>query len=695
MQKQSYNRFMKLPSGQKKGWIAVWCLILVACLAFSYLTVLAARDASGFSRRAYLVDPGGKTTPLGPGQTLGQQFTAAGASAGSLKDLCMELVWDRGEPVPLEFRLIRDSDGAVLRQEELLADGTDFHAGTHVKAKARYACGVEINEEVSLISGESYTLELKNLDDKTPVRLAYNPSACTGSLTLDGEEIPGFLNIRLTRGTLYQPDSRMVAVLIAVTVVTVLLGTALVLFSRVRVQLLYLLLAVGFGAVMLFDLTPLYGFDIRFQFDSAYVVSDQMMGLGGVRELPSLTDPDQTSVFYQRRAGDDYSQYQFYRDQNVSANYTENRQGLARWKASPEEQELVLAEAWQGEVGEQLYLYIPHALGFTLARLLGLGFYPMLLLARIFAYALLVLTVYKAISRAPVGKHLLLLFGLLPTVMVQSLSISRDTTIFIMAFYLIGKVLQGAYGEKAPSVRDWICILGVSVLLAPCKMIYLPVSFLWLLIVYRRYILPGNLPWGKVLGGVVLASLPILIFFVATNLASIGSLSQAEKASITSDPSRTLSVILSDPGQAAYIFLNTVRTELGEYFLNALQLYNIDLGASHTVSLVFAGLLCLAVCESGTLEFRPLERGFLLLVFLGVFLLTALASMQWTSINSPVILGFQGRYLTPALPLLFLAAGNTRSVTVSEEFRARLVGLGCSILPAIVLMNMYLWTKVH
>ena len=141
------------------------------------------------------------------------------------------------------------------------------------------------------------------------------------------------------------------------------------------------------------------------------------------------------------------------------------------------------------------------------------------------------------------------------------------------------------------------------------------------------------------------------------------------------------------------VVLNTLREYLGMYFVNTLQLTDIDLGSSDTVGLILMGLLLIACLsqEEGRERLGKPERWFALAVAAAVFALTAVAALTWTEVGSYSIFGLQGRYLIPTLPLLALFAMNN-SVLRLKGSHATLVKAGCCLFPALYLMNIYLWT---
>lgn len=694
--------------------IAVWCIALVACVLFSALVMTSPEKITREYNRFECQDHDFRPYEIAPGGTLEQHFTALGQSVGEVSHLFLNVFRESSSQGSLTIRLYREKTGEVLA--EAAKEHADLPGCDNVKAAVQEAHTLSMadsaqrpaQEEIHTVlttpvmlgdggwyllkSGEEYRLEIINHSESDSVYLLGNAEVQSGKLLIDGEQQPGFLNLSWMRKSLYTP-SRLLLLMVLLTDATVLFGLALVLFTDVKTHVLYLVLAVGFGVVTLFDLTPLYGFDMKFQFDSTYVVSNQIMGLEGSVWESDPEDPEQGSLFYYRRACDDYSQYQFYQGNEVSANYTDMKAGLRKMFASEEEQELILAQTDLGFISTQLYMYIPQAIGFTIARLLELGMYPMLQLARLIVYAVFVTTMYFSIRRVPFGKQIFLVLALIPTVMVQMISLTRDAMIICMSFYIIAKAIQLAYASEKPKLWDWLQVLVVSILLAPCKMIYLPVSCLFLLILYRHYILPAGDKGKKIVLRLLLIGGAVMIVFVLTNLPMIESILFADTVSVYDSEAYSIPYMLANPLHTLYVFGNTIRTQLGAYLVNAVQLFDINLGCSDGITIIIFVLLALGCCcaDSEQYDLRKKERGFMLLIAIGVFLLTALASMRWTPITSNVIVGLQGRYLTPVLPLVCLACCSNRTVRVNEN-AALIVKAGCCIFPAISLMNMYLWT---
>ncbi len=316
----------------------------------------------------------------------------------------------------------------------------------------------------------------------------------------------------------------------------------------------------------------------------------------------------------------------------------------------------------------------------------------MLQLARIVTYGAFVLLTYLAIRQAPFGKRIFLILALTPMVLIQTVSITRDALLMGACFYLTAKALSMAYSEAVPSKGDWIETILLSMLLAPCKMIYLPAGFLWLLVIYRRYLRGQNPSRKRGLALAAAMAFPILLFFVLSNLGSIASVAAALPG-LAGEKAYSLAELLKNPGLSLYLLFNTLRDSLGSILANAISPFELQLGCSDGIVMVVLLLMLLELFqqEPGRSDVSRQERTFLFLVFLGVFLLAALASMQWTPGTSTVIQGLQGRYLTPVLPALCLSLFGFRLVKTHPR-GVLAVRLGCCLYPAVVSLNMYLWT---
>ncbi len=122
----------------------------------------------------------------------------------------------------------------------------------------------------------------------------------------------------------------------------------------------------------------------------------------------------------------------------------------------------------------QAVQYLPQALGILLARLIGMGFYPMLLMGRLFSVAAYTALAALAVRVATQGsKEIFGAAALLPMGLSLAGSFSADTMVLGMAFLFTALCFAGMAENKPVSLVRQAALLVLAALLAPAKAIYL------------------------------------------------------------------------------------------------------------------------------------------------------------------------------------------------------------------------------
>lgn len=136
-------------------------------------------------------------------------------------------------------------------------------------------------------------------------------------------------------------------------------------------------------------------------------------------------------------------------------------------------------------------LYLAPALGVLAARLLGLGFYGMLLAGRLANLALYIGLAGAAVRRMPFAGNMLFCVGLLPMCLQLAASFSPDALVLGLSFALFALALECADQNCPVSGRQAAGLVILSALLAPCKAIYLGLAALCFAIPAERFARPG------------------------------------------------------------------------------------------------------------------------------------------------------------------------------------------------------------
>ena len=135
-------------------------------------------------------------------------------------------------------------------------------------------------------------------------------------------------------------------------------------------------------------------------------------------------------------------------------------------------------------------LYLFSAAAVFLAYVFHLGFVPALMLGRtanLIVFALLAALTVKA---APFGRRVFAAAALLPMTLHLAASFSRDSLLLGLAFAFTALCMQAIFGCKDGTVlpvRLWLPLAVFGILLAPAKLVYLPLAALFLLIPNSRF----------------------------------------------------------------------------------------------------------------------------------------------------------------------------------------------------------------
>lgn len=336
-------------------------------------------------------------------------------------------------------------------------------------------------------------------------------------------------------------------------------------------------------------------------------------------------------------------------------------------------------------------LYVPQALGITLARLMGWNGLWLYYLARLFGLLFYLWVTYLAIRILPFGKRMLFFVACLPMCMQQAAVITYDTMILSFSFLMIAHVLYLAYEKEQMKIWDWIPSMICMAVLLPAKIVYVFLALLLLLIPGKKYAFPFGTWCGAgaaVLGGILASA-------AAKATKTVDILSRQDWTVPWGDePAYTLTYVLEKPLETIGVFWNSL-VELGKDYLGTMigryLCTYFDIRIDYWILWAFLAILILAsLREPGSqMIFKAWQRGLFVLIFAGTAAASCLSMLlAYTSIYSPVLQGVQGRYFLPALPVLLLALRGKRFVWREERDGILVWGMG--LLQILTLSTVFL-----
>ena len=317
--------------------------------------------------------------------------------------------------------------------------------------------------------------------------------------------------------------------------------------------------------------------------------------------------------------------------------------------------------------------YVPQALGFTLARVLGLNSIALLYLGRFLNLLLFAAVGTLTIKRLPFGRNVFFGVSILPMSLHLAASLSYDVVILAFTGYFTAVCLDLAYKAETVKVKDVAALAVVMAVMGPCKMVYGAIAGFCLLIPVKKF---GN--WGKwtVSAAAVLGS--FLAAMAVVNLRTVTMYTKESDSYVAwaEEAGYSFAELIHQPVRVLQLFYNTVAWQ-GESLYSGMlgeSLGNRDavLNTPYVVILLLtACLVILALKKPGEEIFMKIRDRlwiwFICLVIFAALMFSML--LAWTPKSSNMVQGVQGRYMLPLLPVFLFTLKNQRVVRTGTDDR--------------------------
>lgn len=418
---------------------------------------------------------------------------------------------------------------------------------------------------------------------------------------------------------------------------------------RTPLEHVFLVTILFFGLIYNVMLTPQMVPDEAKHIDMAYRYSNELLGYESLGDMKCLMRADDAAMEFTASPS--------------FGNYRNIYYGLF---SRVQDDTMVEAQVSSNIEGSFL-LYAPAVFGMTLARLLGWGTVPMLLVARYLNLVVFALLVYFGMKRLPFGKMTLFVLAILPVNVQQCTSFSHDAMVHGILFFYCCLCLQVIFsGERLTGQRMLLLFLSEFFLIYCKSGSYVPLCLLPFLIPSDCY---GSRR-RKTVGTAALMSIPVFLFLMKYVQMMTGIVTTTAATSVVSTGNGaeylsgyTVGYFLKDPLELVYMMVNTFLDKTGFYLESMIgyKLGWVEIETSMLVVLLFWFLLFLSVCDRSEdrIYIRKGQRIIMLFACLGCTGLILLGMLlQWTPVGHVSIEGVQGRYFLPFMPVLLAACKN-------------------------------------
>ena len=359
-------------------------------------------------------------------------------------------------------------------------------------------------------------------------------------------------------------------------------------------------------------------------------------------------------------------------DPSLAGGYSAPSEGYISYLCSLEQLSKIEFEKCVGPVSSlgfntlsyQAIGYLPMAFGLWLSRLLHLSFVATFLLGRLFNAVFFMALVYLGMSRLRVGKAVVIVFSLLPTVVFLSASYSYDP--WCIGWLLYG-FLRYISWHQHPSFkmsgREAVIVISAFALGCGPKAIYFPIFFILLFVPHSFFASKKQMNGYRT--AVVGISIAVLATFLAPFLYN-GPGSGDDRGGSDVNSTAQVSWILANPISYVYVIASFLKDYLSPASSSGYTDVIVYLSPASLRSFPLAALLIFAVVDNGGAThlysgWRYKVAAALLLVGTTALISTALY-ISFTPVAHYTVNGCTARYLLPIIAPILILGFNLKSV---------------------------------
>lgn len=294
-----------------------------------------------------------------------------------------------------------------------------------------------------------------------------------GVLTVDGDEVDGTASLLVTHRQIGGFLSRFYWVIAAGLIAVVALAVWLAQAKKLRLAPATAVLVVLFGLLYSAVLPPYAAPDEQYHINQSFTLACRWANVFSAEDWHMGHVPLSTSY---RRPND------------ANPLIQDEKTTVFTWQEAAENFFTTTDDAFDSHTAREEAqtdgnptMYLASAAAVFTGYLFHLGFVPTLFLGRLANLLLFAALAALAVHAAPFGKRILFAVALLPMSLHLAASFSRDGPILGLCLLFVGLCLKAAYGafkkeRLGPAIL--LPLAAVGLLLAPAKLVYLPLTAL-------------------------------------------------------------------------------------------------------------------------------------------------------------------------------------------------------------------------
>ena len=457
-------------------------------------------------------------------------------------------------------------------------------------------------------------------------------------MILNGEATELSIAYQLYDGTVSSLKYLFFAFIIAGVISTISLAIILQSKSKQKIMLSFVVLAFFIGSMYIFAMPPFSAPDEAKHIITSYAGSNRLLGKEVVDTNGSVVSDSDLGICY---ANEEYP---------TRSTYVEYLKGALGKKENVVNATISigtpLPSSWIG--------YFPQIIGVSFARIIGLNGEQVLVLGRMFALLWYCMIMGMAINIVPFKKIVFFVVGLMPMTIQQVASFNYDSVLFGFCFLLIAYILNLIFRKEYVSWKDVLAILLLAIGIGKIKYIYLPILILLTFIPKEKF--RGKNKKNKI---IAFGMLFLMIGLGYSQMTMLVHAAEIGKLRADGLYQYTIKYVFQNIGDTIIVAIRTLLNQISFYIesMIASPLGWVDVELPEIIIFAFIIVLLLSgLTDSEKYSFSKKEKGvcYITAIFISGLVMAALL-IAYTYIGSDIIMGIQGRYFIPILPLVLCA----------------------------------------
>lgn len=546
-------------------------------------------------------------------------------------------------PDPINIKIIDKENNTIIAEYNSIYDEP-------VQSDTKYKFAFD-KQSNSKDREYEIVITYENGSSSNPVLYNTEKTYENGTLTINEEEQPGTLSFEIYYYSRYATIIFTVAI-IAITIISIL-ALYLLMFKNIKFEKLFVCTVLVLGLAYVFVIPMYRGHDEHAHFFKAYEISTGVFNTPIINEHSITTIP---SAFFDV-LHEDYNTEERY----INATYYDD---VIRSAGVEVDEENTITVGGEYMAVYSPLPYIPQALTIRIMSLFTDNLLIIFYMTRIVNLLVSVFLLYLAIKIIPFGKNIIFFIAIIPTTLSQIASVSPDALTITSSILFVAYLLKLIFGKDKITIKNIITLAVIGTVLGLCKIVYVPLALLTLLIPKEKY----NKKRDRVLMCVLAVALPIIanlawLGVASTHLSLIdNNKSDAQKLNILSNPIEYLRICF----YTLYHDFDLYLMQLFGGFMEHIEMVHVGWINVIAYIIIFIIIVLFDKDIKDKLD-KKMKITISIVLFIICGLIYTSIYVQWSTLKNYYINGVQGRYFVELLLPFMLVLGQNKLVKESGK----------------------------